>query len=153
VALTNDPSTATYLISGTITFTPTCNPLVSPCDYGYPNVVISGSGTFSVSGSQAASGTWTIPPPPNDRPDSNAPYSFTDGTYNFTTCADAAIRTMQVQFPLVASGGATGGGYLYIRTDDAGTSSRVSGSFFLSTLPVGTFQNPLGSQAGVTIHC
>jgi Ca2+-binding RTX toxin-like protein len=32
VSITDNPSTATYLISGTVTFTPTCNPLVAPCD-------------------------------------------------------------------------------------------------------------------------
>jgi RTX calcium-binding nonapeptide repeat (4 copies) len=153
VAITDSPSTATYLISGTITFTPTCNPLVAPCSYAYPNVQLSGSGTFSVSGSQTAAGTWTIPSPPNDRPDLNAPYSFTDGSLTPTTCAAAAIRTMQVQFPLLASGGATGGGYLYIRTDDVGTTSRVRGDFFLASLPAGAFLNPVDSQAGTTILC
>lgn len=153
VVITDSPSTAVYTISGTISFTPTCNPLVPPCDYSYPNVQLSGSGTFSVSGSQTASGTWTIPAPPNDRPDLNSPYNFTDGSANLTTCAAASIRTIVFNLPLVASGGATGGGWLEVRTDDVGATDTVSGSFFTGTLPAGTFRNPVDSQAGVAYSC
>lgn len=153
VAITDDPSTATYLISGTVTFTPTCNPLVPPCDYTYPNVLFTGSGTFSVSGSQTASGTWTIPPQPNDRPGSSAPYSFTDGDGALTTCSAAVIRMVEFTLPLVASGGATGGSWLEVRTDDVGTSDVVGGIFTTGPLPTGTFRNPIDSQAGVTILC
>jgi len=153
VAITDNPSTATYLISGTVTFTPTCNPLVPPCDYAYPNVLFTGSGTFSVTGSQTASGTWTIPAQPNDRPDASAPYSFTDADGTLTTCSAAVIRMVEFTLPLVASGGATGGSWLEVRTDDVGTSDVVGGIFSTGPLPTGTFRNPADSQAGVTILC
>lgn len=153
VAITDSASTATYLISGTVTFTPTCNPSVSPCDYSYPNILFTGGGTFSVSGSQTASGTWTIPAQPQDRPDSSAPYSFTDADGALTTCSAAVIRMVVFTLPLVASDGATGGSWLEVRTDDVGTSDVVGGLFTTGPLPTGTFRNPIDSQAGVTILC
>jgi len=153
VALTDDPSTAVYTISGTVTFAPTCNPLVPPCDYGYPNVHLTGSGTFSVTGSQTASGTWTIPAQPNDRPDINSPYGFTDAVGAATTCALAVIRTVEFTFPLVATDGRTGGPYLEVRTDDVGTTDVVGAQFSTGQLPAGVFRNPVDSQAGVTILC
>jgi Ca2+-binding RTX toxin-like protein len=150
VAITDNPSTATYLISGTVSFTPTCQLLAADCD-PYPTIAVSGTGTFSVSGSQTASGTWTIPAAPNDRPNPS-PYEFTDGT-NHTTCAAAAIRQATFNLPLVASNGDTGGSWLQVRTDDIGTTSLVGGIFSTGPLPTGTFRNAAGSQAGVTILC
>ena len=63
------------------------------------------------------------------------------------------VREITVNIPLVGSGGATGGGYLLIRQDTSGTTSRVTGVFSTGPLPTGTFLNPFGSLAGVTINC
>jgi hypothetical protein len=152
VAITDSPSTATYTLSGNLTFTPTCQNGLNGCSYDYPNIVITGSGTFTVTGSQQASGTWTVPAPPNDRPDPS-PYQFTDASANLTTCAAAVIRQVTLNIPLVASNSDTGGGVLSIRTDDVGSSSGVAGTFSTGQLPTGTFLNPAGSQTGVTILC
>ena len=78
---------------------------------------------------------------------------MTDGSYVVTTCSAAAIRTVVFNIPLLASGGATGGGLLQVRTDDAGTTSRVYGSFSTPTLPGGTFQSTANSQTGFSFYC
>ncbi len=153
VAITDSASTpTTYTLSGRMTFTPTCANGVGTCSYAYPNIVITGSGTFSVSGSQTASGTWTVPAQPNDRPNPS-PYQFTNGGAA-STCALADIRQITANIPLVASGtGDTGGQVLSIRQDTVGTTSRVRADFSTGPLPTGTFQNPFNSLAGVTIRC
>lgn len=91
----------------------------------------------------------------NDRPNPS-PYQFTGGspTYAATTCPLATIRQITANLPLIASvSGATGGGFLSIRQDTSGTSSRVGGVFNTATLPAGTFNNPFNSLSGVTINC
>jgi hypothetical protein len=152
VEITDSSSSATYTLSGQLTFTPTCQNGVGGCSYVYPNILITGSGTFTVSGSQTASGTWTVPAQPNDHPESG-PYQFTDSGFAATTCALAVIRQITVNTPLIAGNGDIGGQVLSIRTDSAGTSSRVSATFSTGPLPTGTFNNPFNSQAGVTILC
>lgn len=152
VSITDSPSTATYTISGNLTFTPTCQSGTSGCSYDYPNIQVTGSGTFSVTGSQTASGTWTVPAPPNDLTDPVL-YFFSDAGLNPTTCSAAAIRAITFRLPLVATNGDTGGSWLEVRTDDAGTSDVVGGIFSTGPLPTGTFRNPADSQAGVTILC
>jgi hypothetical protein len=155
VEITDSSSTATYTLNGGLTFTPTCQNGVGGCIHDYPYIVITGSGTFSVTGSQSASGTWTVPAWPNDRPNPS-PYQFTDADGVATTCALAQIRQITANLPLTANGGATGGGYLSIRQDTTSNipnTSRVSGVFSTPTLPSGTFNNPPGSMTGVTILC
>ena len=152
VAITDASSTATYIISGTVTFTPTCNALVPPCDYAYPNTVFTGSGTFSVSGSQSATGTWAVPAPPQDHPGANQG-QFYDAGGDFTTCTAAVLQSIIFNLDLVTTGGTLGGGFMQVRADDTGTSSRVSALFQAGTLPVGTFQSPANSQAGFAFYC
>jgi hemolysin type calcium-binding protein len=149
VEVTDNPSTAVYSISGSVAFTPTCANAVGTCSFA--SISVAGNGTFSVSGSVNASGTWTIPAEPNDQPPA-PPYNFGDASNNPTTCHDAAIRTVTFNIPLVASDGSTGGGYLTVRTDDAGTTSQTFG-FFSGDLPGGFESGPSDSQEGVTIQC
>ena len=157
VVLDDSGNSAEYTISGGLTFTPTCQNVTPGCSYEYPNIMITGSGTFSVSGSQTASGTWAVPLPPNDR-DISSPYQFSDGSNQATTCALAEIRAIQANVRLTTSPGSTetGGGFLLIRQDTTGNvpnTSRVSGVFSTGPLPTGTFNNPPGSMTGVTILC
>ena len=141
--------TDTYTLAGTMTFTPTCQNGTTGCSYAHPNVVITGTGTFSVAGSTTASGTWTVA-----YLGAPSPYSFTDGSFAATTCATAQIRSIQVWMYLTSTGSATGGGWLQVRTDatDSGpTKDFVRGDFSSGPLPTGTFHT--GNMTGVTISC
>ena len=154
VAITDTPSTATYTLSGQLTFTPTCQLGASGCVYATGDPLYTGSGTFSVTGSQTASGTWAVPASFND---GAFPYNFTDSAFSSVTCASATIRTFTPNIELTASGGLNVGGFLFIRQDNTGgTTSRVSATFQTGVspiLPPGTFNNPFNSLSGVTILC
>ena len=140
-------STKTYTLSGTMTFTPTCQILSTGCDYS--TVTITGSGTFSASDgtSTLATGAWTAS---YSTPD---PYSFTDANFGPASCASAAIRMVTARLALTSAAG-SGGAWVEVRLDSSAsgpTKNFVLGNFYAAGLPSGYFQTDIVS--GVTLGC
>ncbi|MBI2763594.1 MAG: hypothetical protein HYX54_07585 [Chloroflexi bacterium] len=140
-------SATTYTLSGTMTFTPTCQLGTAGCDYS--TVTITGSGTFSASDgtSTLGTGTWVAS---YSSPD---PYSFTDASFSSTSCASAAIQMVTARLALTWPTG-SGGAWVEVRLDSSATGPTktfVLGYFTATGLPGGFFHT--ADVNGVTLGC
>jgi hypothetical protein len=140
-------SDTTYTLSGTLTFTPTCQNGTAGCSYA--TITITGAGTFSASEGTTtlAAGAWTAS---YQTPD---PYSFTDGSLVSSTCATAEIQMVTARLALTSSV-ATGGAWVEVRLDSSTTGptkTMVLANFYTSGLPSGDFHT--SDVSGVTLGC
>jgi len=141
-------SSTTYTLSGTIIFSPTCQILTAGCDWS--TITITGSGTFSSSDgtSTLATGTWTA-----SFGGQGDPYSFTDASFNNTSCASAVIQMVTARLALVSPTG-SGGAFVEVRLDSGSTGplkNMVLGNFYTPGLPDGDFHT--ADVIGVTLTC
>ena len=86
--------TPQYTLSGSISFSPTCQAGVGGCDYSSYQDFFSGSGTFSLDDGSVVSGTWTA-----TFYSAQFGPSYQDAGFNGTDCASVAIRTLMASCP------------------------------------------------------
>ena len=146
---TNPPTygTKTYTISGTMSFTPTCQDGTSGCDYSYPNWVVTGSGTFQVDdgATNIDVGTWTTELYPTPLG------PFADSSFNASTCHDAAIRSIYARLDFTGTSSSWIVDYAQIRTDT--TASGPFKNMMLLSGVEGDGNYHTSDVSGISITC